>query len=332
MKAVRSIKNQYLGINAHLHSYWQAEGGWKEFHTSHIVDLARMLKAQLLPIGYTAAIQDSLQIRRADEVIGRPESDVAIYDLDPVRPFMAARADVAVTGQVTLALPEILSEYYEELSEYRALGIYQTQSHRERGEPVAWIELLSPSNKLHSQDLPQYRRKRLGLLRSGVVFIELDYLHESPPTFARIPLYAAWRRKQVPAANAHPYRIVVVDPRPTIPVGKAYHYQFDVDEPLPSVAIPLNDEDVLHFDFNTPYHYTLEANLFGLELMDYSQLPDHFNRYSNADQARIAARMVAVLQAAHTGIDLESGPFPVEPISLEAALAQIETLKQTAHE
>jgi len=32
MKAVRSIKNQYIGINAHLHSLWQSEGGWDEFH------------------------------------------------------------------------------------------------------------------------------------------------------------------------------------------------------------------------------------------------------------------------------------------------------------
>lgn len=44
MEEVRSIKNQYLGINAHLHSLWQAEGDWDEFHASHIIYLANALK------------------------------------------------------------------------------------------------------------------------------------------------------------------------------------------------------------------------------------------------------------------------------------------------
>src|SRR5690349_21640022 len=85
MKPVRSVKNQYLGINAHLHSYWQAKGGWDGFHTMHIGDLTRILKGHLLPIGYTASIQKGLQIRHMDEAIGTPESDVMIYDKDPLR-------------------------------------------------------------------------------------------------------------------------------------------------------------------------------------------------------------------------------------------------------
>lgn len=54
MKPVRSTKNQYIGINAHLHSLWQAEGGWDEFHAAHIIYLANSLKVPLLPRGYTA--------------------------------------------------------------------------------------------------------------------------------------------------------------------------------------------------------------------------------------------------------------------------------------
>jgi hypothetical protein len=37
--------------------------------------------------------------------------------------------------------------------------------------------------------------------------------------------------------------------------------------------------------------------------------------------------MLAVLEAACNGVDLETGPFPVNDIELEAALAQIEILK-----
>lgn len=66
MKPVQPIKNQYVGISAHLHSYWQADGEWHEFHTAYIVDLTRVLKRQLRPLGYTAGIESSLQIRRFD--------------------------------------------------------------------------------------------------------------------------------------------------------------------------------------------------------------------------------------------------------------------------
>jgi len=56
MNPVRLAKNQYLGINAHHHSLWQAEGGWDSFHTRHIVHLADLLKARLVPMGYRAEV------------------------------------------------------------------------------------------------------------------------------------------------------------------------------------------------------------------------------------------------------------------------------------
>jgi len=80
MQPVRSIKNQYHGINAHLHSHWQSVGGWNSFHSNHIADLLRLLRAKLLPMGYTAEIEPSLQIRRLDAPAGEPESDITIFD------------------------------------------------------------------------------------------------------------------------------------------------------------------------------------------------------------------------------------------------------------
>lgn len=50
MKPIQAIKNQYTGINDHLHSLWQAEGGWDEFHAAHIIYLANALKIPLLPM------------------------------------------------------------------------------------------------------------------------------------------------------------------------------------------------------------------------------------------------------------------------------------------
>jgi hypothetical protein len=324
MPSVRSVKNQYLGINAHLHSLWQAKGGWKDFHTTHMVYLVAALKTELLPMGYTAGIEHSLQIRRSEYGEGRPEADIMIYDRDPIRPFLPVGE--AVAEPTVLPAPELLVDY-EELSEYRAIGIYSSRTRFEGGEPVAWIELLSPSNKL--QDRGPYVERRLDLIKTGIVFVELDYLHESPPTLSKIPNYARGRRRRPPVAGAHPYHILVIDPRPEWYEGQLFNYAFAVDEPLPQVRIPLNAGDVLDFDFGPPYHRTLAETFFAYEHVDYRQLPLNFGRYDEADQTRIANRMVAVLEAALARLDLESGPFPAPVLKLEEALARVETLKTT---
>jgi hypothetical protein len=315
MVAIRSKKNQYPGINAHLHSYWQARGGWDAFHNSHITYLTAALKAQLLPMGYTAEAQQSLQIRRFGEPAGRPESDVTVYDPDPFRRVQHSSPKMGNTQQV-LAIPDFMS-IEDEIGQYRAIGMYDFEpGQSEKGEPVVWLELLSPSNKPGGQDAVYYRNRRLKLLQTGVVFVELDYLHESLPTFERL------------MDDPHPYRIVVVDPRPEFLEGKAFPYPFHADTPMPKVDIPLNTGDVLTFDFNVPYQTTYQEQLFGLEMVDYSEFPLSFGRYSEDDQARIACRMLAVLKAVREGVDLESaGPLPVENLPLEQAVQAIEAIK-----
>lgn len=310
--AVRSLKNHYRGINAHLHSLFQHQGGWDEFHTSHIVHLSTLLKTQLRPMGYTAAIEQSLQIRRNEQPAGKPKSDVTLYDLDKSRSRHQPVPLPADTHQLVLDLPDVL-ENEEELAEYRAIGVYEFDA-SEQGDPVAWIELLSPSNKPSGQDDIYYRKKRRKLLESGIVFVEIDYLHESPPTFPRIESY---RRK----SDAHPYRIIVVDPRPSTAEGKFYASQFDVDDPIPVVNIPLNGEDILKFDFGVPYTKTFEEVFYG-DLVDYSQLPLHFDRYSESDQLHILTRMLTVIEAQ----DLEQAPLPLiqPPASVEEGLKRLQ--------
>jgi hypothetical protein len=56
------LPNQYLGVNAHLHSAFQAYDGWESFHSATIADLARALD-RALPAGYTVDIEQSLQVR-----------------------------------------------------------------------------------------------------------------------------------------------------------------------------------------------------------------------------------------------------------------------------
>lgn len=312
---IRSIKNQYQGINAHLHSLWQAQGGWSAFHTAHIGDLNKTLKALLLPMGYTTDIEPSVQIRRLEESFGSPEADIAIYDLSPSRP--TNQTPISSTGELVLPVVELIAESPLSEKKYNAIGIYELIPEKRRsGDLVAWLELLSPSNKGNSEDAKAYREKRLNLLRGGVVYIELDYLHETPPTFARLPNYRTHE------ANAHPYRIVVIDPRPNFDEGQGVIREFDVDTPIPTVAIPLNAGNVLHFDFGVPYQKTYEEMLYGLELVDYRELPLHFKRYAAADQLRIITRMLTVLEADN----LDDAPLPLlePPENIEVGLKHLQ--------
>ena len=319
MNPVRATRNQYIGINAHLHSLLQSGLGWQEFHTSHIVHLTSALKLQLRPLGYTASVEESLQIRRYGEPQRNPKSDVLIYDEDPIRPYRPIYPSVGSTQDVVMPLPIMLDLAEEEMEHHRAIGIYPITNPREdQGEPVAWIELLSPSNKPGGQDARYYRDKRKNILQAGLVFVEIDYLHESLSTFKNVVPY-----KNGEQALAHPYRIGIIDPRPDIYAGEGRLREFDVDTSIPVMDIPLNGGDVLRFDFGQPYHKTFDEMLYG-EKVDYSQLPLNFNAYKESDQARIVSRMLAVLDTAQAGRDLEQPPQPIETLPLDEALKRLE--------
>lgn len=316
MIPVRSIKNQYRGINAHMHSLWQAEHKWNNFHNVHIADLVVTLKAQLFPMGYTATVEDSLQIRRLGNDITFPRADIIIRDKDLQR---AMTPVVETSGQVyPVRLNELLEDDEDLEHPYYAVVIYE-RGQANSGAPIAWLELLSPSNKGDSRDAIAYRNKRRDLVRSDVVFVELDYLHLTPGTFWR---FGDYTRNE---PDSHPYRVFVLNPHPAVKDEDIYLKQFDVDQELPSVIIPLSGKDRLNFNFGIPYRKTFEEMLYGLEDVDYTQLPLNFERYSQADQTRIVNRMLAVLQASKSGIDLEtSAPLPIEnPVSLDDGLKQL---------
>ncbi|MBC7815049.1 MAG: hypothetical protein H7175_28080, partial [Burkholderiales bacterium] len=117
MSPVRSVKNQYAGINAHLNSWLQSEGGWNSFHSNHIADLTRLMRAQLLPIGYSADTEQSLQIRRFGEEARTPKSDITIYDRQPFRHQPDNIVQPNDTHKLVLSLPELL-EFDEESGDY----------------------------------------------------------------------------------------------------------------------------------------------------------------------------------------------------------------------
>jgi hypothetical protein len=311
MPSVQSVKNQYVGVNAHLHSYLQSAGDlWVDFHGAHLAQLRSSLRTALLPLGYTAALEQSVQIRYVGEHIARPRGDLLVYDQRPPRPMPS------VAGY-TLEMPlEALIPDEDEDDVRRAIVIYEIDARtRERGDPVAWVELLSPSNKGSTSDGYMYLAKRRGIMKAGLVFVEIDYLNETPATLT------------LDGVQQSAYRIAVFDPRPVYWQGRGTIKPFGVDDPIPTLRIPLNDGDSLDFDFGQPYQKTFAENLYGYDF-NYTQYPLNFDRYTPADQTRIANRMLAVLEAARDGLDLESGPFPAKTLSLDDALRQITALQQ----
>ncbi len=302
MAPLKTVSNQFLGINPLLHSQLQVAGGWDHFHVNHISDLTRFLQRDLRTMGYVAQAEQSLQIRRREDAVRSPESDVTIYD--PLqRPVSHARP----SGGLALSVPELL-ELEEDLATYRAIGIYQKAPDAARGDAVAWLELLSPANKPDGRHFATYREKRTALLQAGLVFIELDYLHHQPPTIA-VPNYPG-----EPGSSC--YRILIIDPRPDWLSGEGHVYPVHIDEPLPTLDTPLNADDVLNFDFDAPYQQTYEGVFFG-DSVDYTALPPAWETYSADDQARILSRLLAIRAAEHDEVD---APQVIDTMPLDEAL------------
>jgi hypothetical protein len=319
MPKVSSVVNQYRGVNAHAHSFWQVERKWNRFHNAFTTELMRAVKAQARLLGYAVNLEDSIQIRRIGDDIKQPKADVIVRD--PVAIHRAGTLPAAIAGAAIATLPEVLSPINTE-KPYLAVAIRERTDSVEDGPIVAWIELLSPTNKGKGDDAGAYRAKRDLLLSEHVVFVEIDLLHQTPPT---LDYFADYSPRKSHGESAHPYRIIVFDPRPSFSKGLVFAREFDVDEPLPCLIIPLNGGDFLDFDFDVPYQQNFKSSFYG-DTIDYSTLPLKFNSYRPADQARIARRMLSVLRAAAQGQLLEDGPFPLDDMPLEQALAEIEAL------
>ncbi len=321
MPPVRAVKNQYRGVNAHLHSLFQNQEGWEEFHTGHITDIARVLQVELRARGYVATVERSLQIRHADDSKWKPQSDIIISDTDPSRTAAPAAAAVADAQEIALPIAELLHLRDDEMT-FKAVTIVRADV---PGEPVAWLELLSPSNKPMGQDYPKYIAKRQLVIEQGIVFVEIDYLHQTPSTFDVFPSYRPTRRDPHPDPNARPYQITIIDPRPDLRDGLGRTRLFAVDDPLPTMTIPLSGDDKISFDFGMPYRKTFEEMFYG-DRIDYTALPLRFDTYQEIDGAKILSRMLHVMERAARGETLETDPQPIDVLPYDDALARWQAL------
>jgi hypothetical protein len=294
--SVHTRKNQYQGVNAQLHSYFQSQGGWSSFHTTFISALARDLNTQL-PDGFVVDIEQSLQIREihpdTGERIRRPEPDVTIYR---TREAVSWSGGGGVAATLTQSIPDTL-DLTEDLY-YSAVVIHPVEADEVLGRAVTRIELLSPSNK-QGEGYIQYREKCYAALKSGVALVELDFLHETSPVVKGLPLYPT-------EPESYAYNITVSDPTPSLEAGTASTYAFGVDTPIPPVPIPLGQSNQIEVNLNDLYDEVYISLIAYSRRVDYEEEPMHLERYSPIDQTRIRQRMAAVQERQRAGLSLEA--------------------------
>lgn len=299
---ILSRKNQYHGVNAHLNSsLQQLQGDWETFHSHHIGEIHIQLNDQLRGTGTIAKLEKGLQICRE----GLPNP--TILEVGGQYKVMDA------TSAIITPHPD------EETAYYKAVSVYATS-----GEvPIAWIELLSPSNKKKGRHYETYLERRYRLLQAEICsYIEIDYLHRSSPIVHDVLDYSKNE------AQSKPYRVSLIDTRFGIESGKAYILEFDIDEPIPNVLIPLKEGDTVNFELAKAYQSTFYRVGYGINddtLIDYQTLPPNFDTYSLDDQRKIMRRMLAVIDAAQQGINLEAGdtPLPIDAQRLQSLAAQL---------
>jgi hypothetical protein len=302
--AIRSRTNLYPGVNPHLNSFLQDQDGtWPNFHNLYIADLTRLLNA-VLPPGYYALSQQSLQIGTYDLLMDAPVSKpsftvpaVAIYK----RPGPSQETEAASTSITsTLTLPILLA--FDELETITIIVVFQQEARGKlSGKPITRIEVLSPANKPIGSYFGSYSTKRLETVGSGLRLVEVDFLHERPPVIQHLASYPALDE------GATPYHIAVSDPRPTLLKGLTSVYGFGVLDSIPVITIPLVGDDSVLLDFGHAYNQTFtDARPYHEDVVDYAQEPERFHTYTPNDQQRIRDHMAAI--AANPPVDESTNP------------------------
>jgi hypothetical protein len=287
---IRARENLYNGINAHLHSLLQARSGeWETFHAQHILHLAEAITDRLPP-GYRVAPERSLQIRAFHPETGEPivptrrqrkQPDVTLFAVQP------SPASGEAYSMPTLTLPTRETLEVDAAAYLTAFSIREVVT-GEIGQPVTWLELLSPTNKPYGTGYVQYREKRHLTLHSGIALVEMDYLHESPPILTQLPSYPDHE------PDAHPYLILVTNPRPSLASAQTQIYGIGVDAPLPTIPLPLAGEDYVSLSLQPIYNHSYSRLGYFGELVDYAQLPLNVERYHDTDQAKIRVRLAQI--------------------------------------
>jgi hypothetical protein len=197
--------------------FLEVPGDWRDFHARFLNHCADAL-SDVLPENYLARIEEQFQI------LERPESveqvrypDVSITRTRPTLPPGVEPAPGAI-GTITPVAVPLKTTLVEEVM-HRWVEIRR----KPNWVPVTIIELLSPSNKVGTGFLDDYR-KHLDLLQQDLHLVELDLLLGGN----RLPVEA-----ELPGGDYFAF-VSRVERRPWSEV-----YAWSIRDPLPTIPVPL---------------------------------------------------------------------------------------------
>ena len=132
----------------------------------------------------------------------------------------------------------------------------------------------------------EYAHKRRETVEAGLQLIEIDYLHASKPVIKGLPSYPNKEN------NAHPYIVLVSDPRPNLVSGETIYFAWHVDNSMPNFTVNLLGNDRIVIELGQIYNRTFESiRYYHQRVIDYEELPINFDTYTEADQQKIQAML-----------------------------------------
>lgn len=202
----------------------EARGLWTDFHDSLIIELRRVLNAQL-PSRYEALVGERTYIDVVEPVEGirsryltQPDVRIDSRDSASANSGWQAESAHAVLAEPLLMHPELTVEERETYVE-----VHDSST---GDRVVACIEVMSPANKRPgSPGWGEYERKRQLMLRGAANFIEIDLLREGKRRAMREPWpdspYYVLVLRQSDAPLCRVFPAFAVKPLPTIPIPLA---------------------------------------------------------------------------------------------------------------
>jgi Protein of unknown function (DUF4058) len=222
---------------------------WPDVHNSLIAAIRDELVPRVAPkyyVGleqrvYTLEPGELILVGRPDIVMGRPAS----FDV-PYEPVEAEEPTALGVLDVEIPTNDKLQEWYLEIHDV------------ETGTLVTALEILSPTNKIHSEGREAYLEKRKRILNSMTSLVEIDLLRAGKA----MPL-----ERRPPRSH---YRILV---RRGPMYKKAKLYPFNVRQPIPPIPIPLlPGDDEPGLELGSVLHALYERARFDLRL-NYAKPP-----------------------------------------------------------
>jgi len=207
-----------------MNPYLEQQGVWHDFHQRFAPALSDAIVPHLRG-KYIARIDTEVYIHTLSDdgrLAGRPDVYVATQRSSDRRsaPLAAATA-TSQPAPAYATTPTLIDEI--------ALPYIRIEDVNER-QVVTIIELLSPTNKLESDDRAAYIAKRERLFRSRAHFVEIDLLRGGQ----RMPMNGL-------ADSDYCVLVSRAEERPRVGA-----WTFDLSDPLPALRIPLlaGDPDV----------------------------------------------------------------------------------------